>query len=357
MMRSIAATIAFLLLFCRAAMPAAAQQPSVLVQKTALHKGSLPTIVTAYGRVEPSPAARRTVMAPFSAVVRGLFVRPGQEVAKNVPLLLLGPSPATEAAYTQARAALTAASQLVERTRALLGQHLATRQELAAAENSAADAQATLNALESEGAGAPQTLRAPFHAVVTAVSTSPGAIVAQGTALIDLARPNALVLQVGVVPEHARAIKPGETVHITSLGAKDPNTGKVVLRDSVVDPATGLVPVEITVPPGLFLTGQMAEADIVTGKAEGYVVPHVAILVNESGAPYVVQAVARRARMVPVHILASIGDKNIVTGPLDPAAPLVLAGNYQLTNGMRVRTAAPHAPRSSKTAASETAQR
>jgi membrane fusion protein (multidrug efflux system) len=338
----IAAAIVVSCLFGRAAVAAEAQQPSVLVQETALHKGSLPIIVTAYGRVEPGPAARRTIMAPVSAVVRGVYVRPGQEVAANAPLLLLGPSPAAEAAYTQARTALAAAQQLVQRTQALLGQHLATRQELTAAEKSAADAQATLTQLQAEGAGTPHiVLRAPFRAIVTTIATSPGAIVAQGAALIDLAKPNALVLRVGVVPENALSIKPGEAADISPLGAVDPASGKVVLRASVVDPATGLVPVEISVPPGLFLAGQMAEADIVTGRAEGYVVPHPAILVDESGAPYVVQAVKGVARKVPVRILDSVGDRNVVTGHLDPAAPLVLKGNYQLETGMKVRVTAP----------------
>jgi membrane fusion protein (multidrug efflux system) len=333
--------IAAIFLSCVAAVAAAAQPPSVLVQETALRKGSLPTIVTAYGRVEPDPSARRTIMAPVAAVVRGLYARPGQEVAENAPLILLGPSPATAAAYAQARTALAAANQLVARTQALLGQHLATRQDLAAAEKSAADARATLTELETEGAGAPQILRAPSRAIVTAIATSPGAIVAQGAALIDLARPNALVLRVGVVPEQALSIRPGETAAISPLGAKDPAKGEVVLRGSVVDPATGLVPVEITVPPGFFLAGQMAEADIVTAKAEGYVVPHAAILVDESGAPYVVQAVDSLARKVPVRILDSVGDRNVVAGPLDPSAPLVLEGNYQLDTGMKVRVAAP----------------
>jgi membrane fusion protein (multidrug efflux system) len=335
-----AAPIAAALSLCLAALMAQAQEPSVLVQLTRLIKGSLPHTVTAYGRIEPDPAARRTLMAPIAALVGAIYARPGEEVAAGAPLLRLGPSPGTAAAYVQARSALQAASDLVRRTEAMLGQHLATRQQLADAQKSEADAQAALAALEAEGAGAPPILRAPFRAIVTAIATSPGAIVAPGAALIDLARPNALVLRVGVVPERARAIKPGEGVDITPLGIKDPAAGRVVLRGSVVDPTTGLVPVEIAVPPGAFLAGETAEADIVTGEAQGWVVPHTAILVDDEGAPYVVQAVAGVAHKVPVRILDGVGDKNVVTGPLDPAAPLVLAGNYQLENGMKVRLAA-----------------
>jgi membrane fusion protein (multidrug efflux system) len=338
----IAAALFCLCLVALAAGTAAAQQhPSVLVQLTALRRGSLPRIVTAYGKVEPGPAARRTVTAPVTAVVGAVYARPGQEVAADAPLVLLGPSPATAAAYARARSALQAADGLVARTRTLLGQHLATRQQLADAEKSQADARATLIALEAEGAGAPQTLRAPFRAIVSAVSTSPGAIVAPGMALIDLTRPNALVLRVGVMPDRADAIRPSEPVRITPLGARDGVAGTVVLRGSVVDPATGLVPVDIALPPGKVLAGEMAAAEIVIGRARGYVVPHAAILVDRRGAPYVVQAVNRIARKVPVRVLDGAGGRNVVTGPLDPAAPLVLAGNYQLKNGMRVRLPAP----------------
>lgn len=321
--------------------PAVAQQPSVLVRLTALHKGSLPHLLTAYGKVEPDPAARRTVTAPVAAVVGRISVRPGEAVDKDAALISLGPSPATAAAYVQAQSALRTADALAQRTATMLGQHLATRTQLADAQKAQADARATLAALTAEGAGAPQILRAPFGAIVTAITTSPGAIVAPGAALISLVRPDALVLRVGVMPDQARAIKPGDTATITPLSAKDPVQGTVVLRSALVDPTTGLVPVTLSLPPGSFLAGEMAEADIVTGRARGYVVPHAAILVDRRGAPYVVQAVHQTARLVPVQVLDGNGARNVITGPLDPSAPLVLAGNYQLKDGMKVRLAAP----------------
>jgi hypothetical protein len=40
---------------------------------------------------------------------------------------------------------------------------------------------------------------------------------------------------------------------------------------------------------------------------------------------------------VPVQIVLSDGARDVIAGSLDPAAPLVLAGNYQLTNGMAIR--------------------
>jgi membrane fusion protein, multidrug efflux system len=315
--------------------------PSVSVQLAALHKGSLPRIITAYGTVGTSPAARQTIQAPVAAVVHNIYVKSGDVVAKGAPLIRLGPSPATAAAYTQALTALRAAHEEVRRARTLLDQHLATRQQLIMAEKTAADARAALAALRAEGAGSPQTLRAPFQAVVTAISTNPGAIVAQGAALTDLAQPSRLVLHAGVVPGEAVQIRPGDTAQIVPLGENRGAAGRVVSRGSVVDPKTGLVAVDLGLPAGRFFAGEMAQADIVIGEAAGYVVPHQAILVDDQGAPYVVQAVAGRARVVKVHVVLSDGARDVVTGPLDPKASLVLAGNYQLKNGMKIRGETP----------------
>jgi hypothetical protein len=71
----------------------------------------------------------------------------------------------------------------------------------------------------------------------------------------------------------------------------------------------------------------------------GYVVPHEAVLVNDGGEPYVVQAVSGVAHKVPVHVLDAHGAQDVITGALDARAPLVLSGNYQLDDGMKVRLA------------------
>jgi hypothetical protein len=42
-----------------------------------------------------------------------------------------------------------------------------------------------------------------------------------------------------------------------------------------------------------------------------------------------------------VTILLSAGARDVITGALDPEAALVLAGNYQLKDGMQVRIADP----------------
>lgn len=312
---------------------------SVLVTLAKLQEGSLPHVVVGYGTVEPSAAGHKTIMAPVAAVVAGIEVRLGEEVPAGAPLIRLAPSPATAASYDQAKSALAVAERLVASTRKLVAGHLATRQQLADAEKSESDARSTLKALDAVGAGGPHVIRAPFRAIVTTVSTTPGAIVAEGAALLDLAAPQNLVLNVGVVPAQAAAIQPNDAATVQVIGATGPVTARVMLRGAVAEPDTGLVPVEISLPADGFLPGEMAQATITTGEMHGYVVPHAAILVNESGQPYVVQAVDGVAHKVPVQVLVAHGDQDVISGSLDARAPLVLSGNYQLDDGMKVRLA------------------
>ncbi len=321
---------------------------SVLVTLTRLQQGSLPHVVIGYGTVEPSAAGHKTIMAPVAAVVAEIDVRLGEEVPAGASLIRLAPSPATAASYTQAKSALAVAERLVVSTRKLVAGHLATVQQLADAEKSESDARSTLRALDAVGAGGPHVIRAPFRAIVTTLSTTSGAIVAEGTALLDLAAPQSLVLNVGVVPTQAAAIHAHDTAAVRLIGGAQPVSAKVLVCGAVAEADTGLVPVEISLPPSGFLPGEMAQAAITTGAQSGYVVPHAAILVNDGGEPYVVQAVDGVAHKVPVQVLVAGGGQDVISGKLDARAPLVLSGNYQLDDGMKVRLA--NSPRAQSTA-------
>jgi membrane fusion protein, multidrug efflux system len=314
---------------------------SVLVTLSHLKEGSLPSVVIGYGTVGAANSGRKTLMAPESAVVGEIFVRLGEQVPAGASLVELAPSPASAAAYLQAKSAVTVAEQLVGNTEKLAALHLATAQELADARKSEIDARSQLRALETVGAAGPKILRAPFPAIVTALTTTPGAIVAEGAPLMDLAAPGRLVLTVGVVPAQAGDIHPGDPVQVTLVGGSQPVPASVQLRGAVAEADTGLVPVEVALPPGKFLPGEMAAAAITTGERRGYVVPHEAILVDDSGAPYVVQALNNVAHKVPVRILDAHGDEDLIAGALDARAPLVLTGNYQLDDGMKIRLADP----------------
>src|SRR5579862_5587762 len=314
-----------------------ANDATVYVQQIGLRQGALPQTVSAYGTVQADTSARNTLMAPVASRVGAVYVHLGQEVAKGAPLLQLVPTPPTASSYAQAVSALKVASDALTRTQQLLDQHLATRQQLADAQKAESDARAALAALRTQGAAGPTALRAPFHAIVTALSVSTNGLVTEGTALVELAPPRDLILQVGVAPSLASSIRAGNTAQVAPVGGSQSYTGRVTLRGAIVDPTTGLVPVQISVPPGMFFPGQTAEAAVTTGSVQGYVVPHSAILVDDNGDTYVVQTQKMVAKTVHVQVLGSHDDENVIQGPLDASAPVVVEGNHQLQDGTKVR--------------------
>ena len=315
--------------------------PSVLVTVTRLRRGTLPHVVAAYGTVRASNSGGKVLMAPESAVVGVVDAHLGQQVRAGAPLVTLLPSPQTSVAYQQAQSALMVAKDLVKSTRRLFTLHLATTQQLAQARKTESDARVTLHALRASGAGGAYVLRAPFEAIVTTLSVHSGDIVTVGSPMLTLAAPGRLVLSAGVVPSQALEVHAGQRAAVKAAGSDHWVRARVAVGGAAASPASGLVPVQIGLPPGKFLPGEVAEARIVTAEVLGYVVPHRAILVDRSGRTYVVQALDGIAHQVPVRVLDSDTDQNVISGALDPHAALVLTGNYQLKDGMRVRLADP----------------
>jgi RND family efflux transporter MFP subunit len=316
-----------------------ADTPSVLVTTIPLQRGSLPRTVTAYGVVQADTAARATIVAPVAAMLTRIYVHRGESVHGGAALVQLTPSAPTRAAYAQATAAMRLASAALEHERELLAEHLATRQQLDDAQKAESDARAALAALAAQGAGAPATLRAPFAGVVLDIMASPHALLTEGTVLLELSQATGLTLTVGAAPDAAVQIAAGDQAEVTAVGAAHAWPTHVISPGALVDAASGLVPVRVALPQGRWLAGESARAVITVGMAQGYVVPHAAVLLDDDAHPYVVQDHGGMARIVHVTVVGSDGAHDAITGPLDADAPLVLEGNYQAQDGMKLRHA------------------
>ncbi len=331
---------------CTALWPALAQaddsdNASALVTVAPIQQGSLPTTITAFGQIQPRDTAQQTIAAQLAVRVSNVKVRAGERIPAGAPMITVAPTPESRASYVQAQLAARLASELVTRDKQLVQERLLTQAELLKAENDEANAKSTLAVLQEEGAAEPQrTLTAPADALITKVDVNPGSIAAQGSPLIEWAPPDSLVLEVGVVSTRAPTIKPGNPVTITPLGSTESFKGTVLSRESIIDATTGLVPVQISFPLDKMLAGEMARAVITAGEAKGLIVPHEAVLVDDDGTVYVVQAVDMEAKKVAVQVVASDGSHDVISGDdLDPKAPVVLEGNHQLDDGTKLRLA------------------
>lgn len=333
--------LVLLLVFCRFAQatPPATPPPSVLVQVAPVRIGAIQRSLTAYGTIGAGPGASDTVTLAYAGIVKQVEVVPGQSVDQGQTLALIITAPSAHAKYVQAEARLREAAQTLAHTRTLVAAHLATAIQLSQAERAATSARSARDALRLEGlAHATAAMKAPYAGVIGAVPAVPGASLPAGSPIAMILRANALVATVGLDPAEAYKVKVGDKVAITPFASSGNGTldGAVLAISAMVNPQSGLVDATIDVPDRGFLVGEQVTVGIDIGEAQGVVVARDVALPD--GHHFSLWQIDRgHAREVDVQVIASAGDRSVVTGKIDPALPIVVSGNYQLKPGIAVR--------------------
>lgn len=342
MNRMVVWLLAGLLPLGQAALAAAdqpAEEASVLVTTETPVQGRLDQPVVAYGAVQPAPAGAMAVASLHAAQVQQLRVVAGQVVKQGEPLLDLGSDPAASLAYAQAASDLNLAQAEYARIQRMVAQRLATASQLDQAAKAVRDAEATLKARQREGGGKPvETVLSPISGVVTTVAVGNGDHVQAGTTLLDLARSDQLVGLLGIPPEDRGRVSLGQAVTLVDLDLPaTPIAGTVASVGGMSDAKTGLIAVVVApTGPGTLVPGAHLRAFIDTGKIEGWIVPRNAVLSDDKG-PSLFQVEGGKAKRVAVTVVGAAQDRVAVSGPIDPGKKIVVAGNYQLTDGMAVR--------------------
>jgi membrane fusion protein (multidrug efflux system) len=332
--------LATLLLLLLPPIPAMADDAgSVQVITIPPKAGSVPDIVTAYGSAAPALDGGMTLSLQQDGRVDAIAVTPGETVRAGERLMDFSASAAASSTFQQAVSALALAKTQRVHTAQLLSQQLATRDQLAQADKAVSDAQATLDALQREGAGhTTQTLTAPFDGIVAAIPVAQGDHVQPGTALLNLTHLDGLVVTIGIEPSDRAHVHAGQPVRLSRLSDETAIEGHVLRIDGVLNPKTHQIDADVSVPAGTVISGEAFRADITVGRLEGWVVPHPAVLIDEKGA-YVFQIVDNKAVRIAVTLVGSDGTNDVVKGPINAGRTLVIAGNYQLDDGMNVRSA------------------
>ena len=329
----------FLALLLAAAAAHAAETPVARVETTPLRRLALAETVSGYGIVSPQARSVTTVSLPRPGRIVALFVAAGQVVKKGEPLLEFATGADASRSYRQARQALEFARGEKARIAQLLAQQLATRSQLAAAEKALADAEAALRAQQRIGAGEPlQRLGAPFDGVVVSLVAAQGDRVAAGAPMLKLARAGGQRLVVGIEPSDVRAVRAGMEVKVTPVFERERIVrGRVAQVFGMLNPQTQFVDVLVQIEGDGLLPGTRARADIELERREAWVAPRSAVLRDARGA-YLFQVRDGRAHRVAVRTGIERDGLVAVEGSFDPQAPVVSLGNYELEDGMRVRT-------------------
>ena len=315
-------------------------QPSALVKTEPMHRESLTFTLSGYGTLSSDPASAVDIDRPRSGQITRLDVTAGQIVKKGTALFRFETDPVAASGYARAESAVEFARREHDRMNRLYEQRLATNSQLAAARKALEDAESALRAQKSLGTEmAVEDVKAPFDAVVTGIDAHPGDRVQAGKAVLQLARRDALLARIGIQPEDAAKAQPGMKVRLFPVFDHSRILSGVVGEvHGLLDPQTHLVDVLVRVDraqmaglvPGMKLRGEIE----IQGQ-EGWVVPRSAVLTDEKGA-YIFQDENGIARRVAVAATEN-GRMTAIQGKFDPRLPVVVLGNYELRDGMKLR--------------------
>lgn len=335
---AVPAILALALAGCSSSTPDA-PPPAALVTSVSPHQGETTRWITAFGSATPASNGVETLSIPQPGRVEKLLVTAGAPVHAGQPILIFALAPTAQAAFESAVSTLKTAREQRATTARLLGQQLATQDQLAQTDKALADATAALNAARAEGGGqATQTVRAPFDGIVATIPVAQGDRTQPGAPLATVARKTGIILTVGVDPADRPAIQPGQPARLQPLDGGTAIDGHVLRIDGQLNTTTRLIDVDLTIPPGAILNGQPMKAEIAGGSVRGWVVPHESVVTDDDGV-HIFQIVGGKAKAVPVQLLQAGKDSDVVSGAIDAGRPIIVNGAYQIDDGGVVRTA------------------
>lgn len=319
-----------------------ASEVSALVHVDRVRSTALTELLVAYGTVVPAPGSVRAFNAPFDAVVSRLHVSRGQRVNAGQPLVDVSPSPDTKLLIENARSALRLAQGRATDAKARLELGLVTRDELLLQEQALADAEAKWAAYSQWADGL--KLTAASDGVVDRMPVSEGQRVPAGSLLLSVVAEGRYEVALGVEPEDATLIAAGRRLTIEPLGETvAPSVPAAVRNVSLaVDSATRLITV-LAVPQatsGRIVLGEYVRATIPVRSGTGLAVPRSAVLQQDREAVLFIVRGGRALRRVVTVGVETDSLVQVRGQGVQPGDSVVVLGNYELSDGMRVRTAA-----------------
>jgi RND family efflux transporter MFP subunit len=318
---------------------AAKADPSALVRLATARAGQLSPQVSAYGMVSADPNFVTTVFMPREGVVTAILVRPGQTVKAGDPLITLRTAPAAAATYQQAVSAADFASKDFAHTQQLFAEQLATRSQLAAAAKADADARALLSAQQKIGADhAVETLTAPVAGIVATLAPARGDPVQSGADIASIATSGQVVLNLGVEPRDAVALRPGNRVLLPAQQGLPQMQARVSSVGAMVDPASHLVNVLVPLPADTrIFIGTALQAKIDLAPISGIVIPGSALL-TDGDASFLFVAQGGKVKRRTVKVAFETDTAALIASGLKANEVVVVQGMVGLADDSAIRT-------------------
>lgn len=329
--------------------------PNALVTLVTVAPRTLHESLVTTGIAEPTPDGAQEISVPYDAVVTRLAITRGATVTRGQLLFELAASPSAHLAPTQAARDATLANAERARMERLHSAGLATNNELRAATNAAATAQEQLasladGAVSNPSGGRTHAMTAPVDGVVDLLTIKQGGIAPAATMLARIVQPDRLLIRLGVEPADAARLSAGGRVRLVTLAApaRAANT-TITSVDRRVDPDSHLAAVLVPAPVQMhLLSGEVVRGELVTASHNNALSVSRSALLYDGDAPFVFVARGappnQQAQRRDVQLGLRDNDYVELLRGVTAGERVVVVGNAELSDGMRIRTADSVAP-------------
>jgi RND family efflux transporter MFP subunit len=310
------------------------------VEVAPLKSGRIAETATVFGTIVAEASDVRIQSVPFESLVKHVDVTGAQEVAPQSKTVLVEASPDTLLALQEAKNALDAAARDLAQTQQRVKDRLATNQELSQAQQALDAAKLKHQSLVDRGVGKQHQLVADVSGIVNKIDVQEGQIVPAGGPLVEIAAGSRIEAKLGVNEETVSRLKIDQPVRLRRVDqpADSAIEGKIRLIGRRVDAITRLVEVRVSLPPSAkFLLDSAIVGEIELAFENGLIVPRNAALPDESGQLVIFTVKDDHAVKHAVQLgLQQSGEVQIIAKDLQAGDPVVVVGNYQLQDGMKV---------------------
>ncbi len=315
--------------------------PAALVQVDRIREGTITANINVYGNIVPAPGAIQNISVPYESTIRRIMVSTGQEVNRGDLLLEIEPSPKAHLNFIQANNLYESAKLGLKHVEQLFELKLATNTQILQAKQTLEQAKSNLQSLKQRGAGGKQNIHSNVGGLLKKVYIQEGSIAPAGAPLVEIIAQNRLEARLGIEPENIDKVQPHQPVLLgrVNVSAAGAVTGRIREISHAVNASTRLVDVFVTLPEDAgFLLGEFVSGKITLASVKGMIAPRTAVL-PENGRHVLFTVLKGRAVKQIVRIGLESANEIEVIGPnLKPGVAVVVSGNYELRDGMAVRT-------------------
>ena len=336
--------------------------PTVPVTAASVTRQNVPIVIHALGTVQSIQTVN--VQSRVNGQIMQAFFKQGQAVKAGDPLFLVDPRP-YQAALDQAQAQLQHDQAVLAEARTDLERYQKLEAENSIAEQKAADQGFVVQ--QDEGTvkldqAAVETARlnveyahvnAPVTGIAGAMAVDPGNYVeaGAGTTLVTIAQIAPIFVTFPIPQTQLDAVRSAQmkaplVVRALSQDGKTLGEGKLTFINNQVVPTTGTVALYATFPnatqalwPGAFVT-----VDLVLGVRSDALTAPVGSVMSGPDGDYVYTIGSDDAvRRVPVLVVARQNGLAVFTKGLTAGEQVVVSGQYNLANGVKVAVEPPTA--------------